>query len=205
MIVVTGGAGFIGSNLVRALNHLGRMDILVVDDLTDGRKFFNLVDAQIADLREPAEFLACFMRDAADLDVELVYHLGACSDTTEWNGRMMLETNYAYSKALLAACQARGIGFVYASSAAVYGTARTCVERPQYERPLTFMAIQSFYSINTCGANLTVRVRQLSACVISTSTVGTNNIRSVWRVWSTTSINSSRSIIRCAYSMRRMA
>ncbi len=136
MIVVTGAAGFIGSNLVHALNRRGRGDIVVVDDLTDGRKFVNLVDADIADFVSPTDFLARFAQASNYAEVELVYHLGACSDTTEWNGRLMLEANYEYSKALLRACQARDIGLVYASSAAVYGTSPICIETPTHERPL---------------------------------------------------------------------
>ncbi|MBI2799410.1 MAG: ADP-glyceromanno-heptose 6-epimerase [Gammaproteobacteria bacterium] len=136
MIVVTGAAGFIGSNLVHALNRRGRSDIVVVDDLTDGRKFVNLVDADIADFISPTEFLRHFAQPSTYAEVELVYHLGACSDTTEWNGRLMLESNYEYSKTLLSACQARDIGLIYASSAAVYGASRICIETAAHERPL---------------------------------------------------------------------
>ncbi len=137
MIVVTGGAGFIGSNLVHALNAGGRTDILVVDDLRDGHKFTNLAGATIADYRDRDEFRALVADRAAALDgVELVYHLGACSDTTQWDGRFMMETNYAYSRDLLAYCQAQAVPFVYASSAAVYGTGHRFAEEPDNEQPL---------------------------------------------------------------------
>jgi ADP-L-glycero-D-manno-heptose 6-epimerase len=137
MIVVTGGAGFIGSNLVHALNARGRTDIIVVDDLNDGHKFANLATAQIADYFDRDEFRRCFVENVPALrNLECVYHLGACSDTTEWNGRYMLDNNFGYSKTMLAGCQARRIPLVYASSAAVYGARPACVEGPAHEHPL---------------------------------------------------------------------
>ncbi|MGE0336234.1 MAG: ADP-glyceromanno-heptose 6-epimerase [Gammaproteobacteria bacterium] len=137
MIVVTGGAGFIGSNLVHALNSRGRRDILIVDDFTDGHKFVNLADAQIADYLDHEDFRRRLSSVPKSLGrLERVYHLGACSTTTEWNGRYMLETNFAYSRAMLDGCEALGIPLVYASSAAVYGAHATCVEDEANERPL---------------------------------------------------------------------
>lgn len=137
MIIVTGGAGFIGSNIVQALNARGRTDILVVDDLTDGTKFANIADAQLADYMDKDEFL---QRIEAGDDfggaVEAVLHQGACSTTTEWNGRYMLDNNFRYSKVLLHWCQERRIHFIYASSAATYGGGTVFNEDPQYEKPL---------------------------------------------------------------------
>jgi ADP-L-glycero-D-manno-heptose 6-epimerase len=136
MLIVTGGAGFIGSNLVKALNARGRDDILVVDDLTDGRKFANLAGARIADYLDRAEFR---QRIAAGEDfgpVEAVFHQGACTDTTEWNGQTMLDTNFATSKALFAWCQKRGVPLIYASSAAVYGGGTDFREEAADLRPL---------------------------------------------------------------------
>jgi ADP-L-glycero-D-manno-heptose 6-epimerase len=129
MIVVTGGAGFIGSNLVKALNERGRVDVLVVDDLTNGRKIHNLADCDILDLLHKDEFLSR-VRAGGDLGepVDVVFHQGASSDTMEWNGAYMLENNYHYSKALLAFALERGIPFLYASSASVYGGGRRFVE-----------------------------------------------------------------------------
>lgn len=137
MIIVTGGAGFIGSNIVQALNARGRTDILVVDDLTDGTKFANIADAQLADYMDKAEFL---QRVEAGDDfggaIEAVLHQGACSTTTEWDGQYMMENNFSYSKVLLHWCLERSIPFIYASSAATYGGGTVFNEDPLYERPL---------------------------------------------------------------------
>jgi len=137
MIIVTGGAGFIGSNIVQVLNARGRDDILVVDDLTDGTKFVNIADAHLTDYLDKGEFL---QRIEAGDDfggaVEAVLHQGACSTTTEWNGRYMMDTNYRYSKVLLHWCLERRIPFIYASSAATYGGGKVFNEDPRYEKPL---------------------------------------------------------------------
>lgn len=135
MIVVTGGAGFIGSNLVHALNERGITDVIVVDDLTDGIKFRNIADAQIADYIDKEDFLDWLVEFGSD-SVKGVFHLGACSDTTEWNGRYMLDNNFQYSKELFHLCQAFSISFIYASSAAVYGTGTDFEEQIGTERPL---------------------------------------------------------------------
>ena len=137
MIIVTGGAGFIGSNIVQALNARGRTDILVVDDLTDGTKFANIADAQLADYMDKAEFLQKLEAgDDFGGSIEAVLHQGACSTTTEWDGRYMMENNFRYSKVLLHWCLERSIPFIYASSAATYGGGTVFNEDPQYERPL---------------------------------------------------------------------
>jgi ADP-L-glycero-D-manno-heptose 6-epimerase len=135
LIVVTGGAGFIGSNLVRGLNTCGRRDVLVVDDLTNGTKFRNIRDAHIADYMDQVAFLDWLATHGAEA-VDAVFHLGACSDTTEWDGRYMMENNFQYSKEALNICLAYGIPFIYASSAAVYGGETNFSERIGHERPL---------------------------------------------------------------------
>ncbi|MAS82869.1 MAG: ADP-L-glycero-D-mannoheptose-6-epimerase, partial [Legionellales bacterium] len=87
MIVVTGGAGFIGGQIVAGLNKLGREDIVVVDDLTDGKKFKNLVANKIADYFDKAEFRKLIQeRDSRCDQIEVIFHQGACSTTTEWDG-----------------------------------------------------------------------------------------------------------------------
>jgi ADP-L-glycero-D-manno-heptose 6-epimerase len=134
MIVVTGAAGFIGSNLVRGLNAAGRADIIVVDDLTDGTKFRNLVDCDFLDYLDKDEFISSL--PARLNGVEHVFHQGACSDTREWDGRFMLENNYAWSRSLLEACIENDVAFIYASSAAVYGGNRSFIEKPQFEQPV---------------------------------------------------------------------
>ncbi len=131
MIVVTGGAGFIGSNIVRALNKQGRSDIIVVDNLQDGHKFSNLVDCDIADYLDQDDFLA-----KAPRHIEVIFHQGACSSTTEWDGRYMMKNNYEYSKNLLQLCKDKKIALIYASSAAVYGGSNTFVESREHEKPL---------------------------------------------------------------------
>lgn len=137
MHIVTGGAGFIGSNLVRALIDETGEDVLVVDDLTDGRKFRNIADLGIADFLDKDDFLER-ITSGGDFrsDVKSVFHQGACSTTTEWDGHFMMRNNYDYSKTLLHHCLEHGIPFIYASSAAVYGTSRAFGEDPENEAPL---------------------------------------------------------------------
>ncbi|MGB3644010.1 MAG: ADP-glyceromanno-heptose 6-epimerase [Mesorhizobium sp.] len=139
MIIVTGGAGMIGSNIVATLNAEGHSDILVVDDLTDGHKIANLADLAIADYLDKDDFLAVLEADRLG-SIDAVFHQGACSTTTEWNGKFMMDVNFAYSKRLLHACLGRTIPFLYASSASVYGGGSAFREEPEYERPLNVYA-----------------------------------------------------------------
>ena len=141
MIVVTGGAGFIGANILKALNVRGRHDVMVVDDLRDGTKFVNLADCTLADYLDKNDFLtrikAALRGEIVDLPtIDAIFHEGACSDTTEWDGHYMLENNFEYSKVLLNYCEKFGIPFLYASSAATYGGSEVFKEAPEHEKPL---------------------------------------------------------------------
>ncbi|MGR9106254.1 MAG: ADP-glyceromanno-heptose 6-epimerase [Gammaproteobacteria bacterium] len=137
MIVVTGGAGFIGSNLVRGLNARGCRDILVVDNLENGIKFRNLIDCRIADYLDKRDFIEGLRQGRFDgAKIDAVFHQGACSVTTEWDGRYMMENNYQYSKAILDFCARKKIQLIYASSAAVYGGGNVFKEDPAHEAPL---------------------------------------------------------------------
>ena len=145
MIIVTGGAGFIGSNIVKALNDLGYTDILIVDDLSDGHKFENIVDCQYLDYMDKDEFLEHILLNEDFPDtVEAVFHQGACSTTTEWDGKFMMNNNYEYSKDLLHYCLEREIPFIYASSAATYGNNTTFVESLENERPINVYGYSKF-------------------------------------------------------------
>ena len=121
MFIVTGGAGFIGSNLIKALNDRGEDQILVVDDLGDGRKYRNLADRRIADYLDRDEFRVRIAKGDTFGSVVTLFHQGACTDTTEWNGKYMLDTNFAYTKEVFLWCQANRVPLIYASSAAIYG------------------------------------------------------------------------------------
>ena len=134
-VVVTGAAGFIGSNLVHGLNAIGVDDVVAVDDLTDGPKYRNLLGARLSDYFDKDDFYARFAGGALG-KVAVVFHQGACSDTMEHNGRFMLDNNYRRSRDLLDACQAQGTRLLYASSAATYGGSAAFKEEPQFEQPL---------------------------------------------------------------------
>ncbi|MBT8088502.1 MAG: ADP-glyceromanno-heptose 6-epimerase [Gammaproteobacteria bacterium] len=137
MHIVTGGAGFIGSNLVRALIDRGHDDVVVVDDLEDGHKFVNISNLAIADYLDKDELPELLASDKGFArKVKAIFHQGACSTTTEWDGRFMMHNNYAYSKRLLHHCLEHGVPCLYASSAAVYGGAKQFIEDPLFENPL---------------------------------------------------------------------
>lgn len=134
--ILTGGAGFVGSNVLRALNRAGVTNVIVVDNLERSDKFANLVGCEMADYLDKRDFRDRLAAGEFDGAVDGVIHQGACSDTMETNGRYMLDNNYRYSLALLDFCQDEEIPFVYASSAAVYGGSSVFREDPSHEAPL---------------------------------------------------------------------
>ena len=143
MIVVTGGAGVIGSNLVKELNRRGERDILVVDELSDGHKFVNLADCDIADYLDRDDYLDRLI--SGDMPApEVVFHQGACSTTTEWDGRYMMANNFEHSKTLLHYCQAQSVPFIYASSASVYGAGPVFSEGLENEQALNVYGYSKF-------------------------------------------------------------
>ena len=141
--IVTGAAGFIGSNLVKALNERGERDVIAVDNLTRADKFRNLVDCEITDYLDKTEFVERFVRGDFGR-VRAVFHEGACSDTMETNGRYMMDNNYRYTRTVLDACLTQRTALLYASSAAIYGGSDTFVEEPRYERPLNVYGYSKF-------------------------------------------------------------
>lgn len=142
MIIVTGGAGFIGSNLIAELNRIGERDILVVDNLApaanlSGPKFLNLWGAEFADYMDKVEFRqALAAGDFKHAKVRAILHQGACSNTLEDDGRYMMDNNFTYSKELLEFATERAVPMVYASTAAVYGLSETFAPTSANERPL---------------------------------------------------------------------
>lgn len=142
-IIVTGAAGFIGANIVKALNERGETDIVAVDNLTRADKFRNLVDCEISDYLDKTDFVARFQRREFGR-VRAIFHEGACSDTMETDGRYMMENNFRYTRALFEACQAQTVPFLYASSAATYGASETFVETREYEKPLNVYGYSKF-------------------------------------------------------------
>lgn len=145
MIIVTGGAGFIGSNIIHALNQQGEDDILLVDNLTNGHKMQNIADLNISDYMDKHEFLEKLENPNFLTHIRAVFHQGACSATTEWNGHYVMANNYDYSKRLLAWCQTKHIPFIYASSASVYGMGENGfrVDRA-CEKPINMYAYSKF-------------------------------------------------------------
>jgi ADP-L-glycero-D-manno-heptose 6-epimerase len=142
--VVTGAAGFIGSRLVAALNQAGVTEILAVDELHKSAKAANLFNLRIEDYLDKREFIAQLESGRLDGSIEAVLHLGACSNTMETDAGYMMETNYAYSKAVFDWCQDEEVPLIYASSAAVYGPGREFGEARENEDPLNIYAYSKF-------------------------------------------------------------
>lgn len=120
-MVITGGAGFIGSNLCFALNKEGYENILLVDELANSQKWKNLVGLKFLDYLEKDDFYRDFVSGKLAKETDTVFHLGACSSTTEANASYLLKNNYEYTKEVARKCLKESIYFIYASSGATYG------------------------------------------------------------------------------------
>ncbi len=145
MIIVTGGAGFIGSNIIKALNERGERNIFLIDNLHDGRKMHNIADLDIADFMDKDQFIEKIDTPHFFDGIRAIFHQGACSATTEWDGRYIMENNYAYSKRLLHCCMRKNAAFIYASSASVYGTGKQGFRVDRVcEHPINMYAYSKF-------------------------------------------------------------
>jgi ADP-L-glycero-D-manno-heptose 6-epimerase len=142
--IVTGAAGMIGSNIVKALNERGIDKIIAVDNLTRADKFKNLVDCEIADYLDKNDFIERLVAGDFDGSVKAIFHEGACSDTMESDGRYMMENNFRYSQDLLDWCLDQEVQFLYASSAATYGGSKEFIEERGYESPLNVYGYSKF-------------------------------------------------------------
>jgi ADP-L-glycero-D-manno-heptose 6-epimerase len=142
--IVTGACGFIGANIVKALNDRGINEIIAVDNLKKADKFKNLTDCEIADYLDKEEFLDLVEGGQFDGAVEAIFHEGACSDTMETDGRYMMANNYRYSTVLLDFCLDQEVAYLYASSASVYGGGRIFSESREHEGPLNVYGYSKF-------------------------------------------------------------
>ena len=161
-IIVTGAAGLIGSNVLKALNARGVTDIVAVDNLTRAEKMPNLADCEIADYLDKEDFVARIRADEFDVEFTAVLHQGACSDTMETDGRYMMENNYRYSLDLLDWCQRFDIPFIYASSASVYGAGRIFRESREHEGPLNVYGYSKFLFDQVVRRRLAGRTAQVA-------------------------------------------
>jgi len=160
--IVTGAAGFIGSNIVRALNARGETDIVAVDNLARAEKMPNLADCEIADYLDKQDFIDRVRADELDVTVDAVLHQGACSDTMEADGRYMMENNYRYSIDLLDWCGRFEIPFIYASSASVYGAGSVFRESREHEAPLNVYGYSKFLFDQVVRRRLAGRTAQVA-------------------------------------------
>lgn len=145
MFLVTGGAGFIGRHVVKQLNDEGYSNIVIVDDLMDGRKCMNLVGLDFADYLDWRVFMAGKKLPIDPEQLELIIHLGAISDTMFTNGKILMEQNYTFSKLMLNLASKAQCAFTYASTAGVYGDgANGFKELPECEQPKTPYAVSKW-------------------------------------------------------------
>jgi ADP-L-glycero-D-manno-heptose 6-epimerase len=142
--IVTGACGFVGSNIVKALNERGITNIVAVDNLARADKFKNIVDCEIAEYVDKNDFLEVVNSGELGGDIDAIFHQGACSDTMETDGRYMMENNYRYSLSLLDYCVEEGVPLIYASSASVYGAGKTFREDRSFESPLNIYGYSKF-------------------------------------------------------------
>ena len=183
MYIVTGGAGFIGSNIVKALNQRGHTDILVVDNLKNGYTFFNIADCQIADYMDKNVFREkCLSNAKFSQSITAVFHEGACSATTEWNGQYVMEENYEYSKILLHYCVDNAIPYLYASSASVYGTGRVFAEVLENERPINMYGYSKFLFDQYVRSDCQIIIARLPGFVILMSMGPESSTKDQWPV-----------------------
>jgi ADP-L-glycero-D-manno-heptose 6-epimerase len=142
--IVTGAAGLIGSNIIKALNARGIADIVAVDNLSRSDKFRNLVDCEIAEYVDKKDFIEVVESGELGGDIDALFHEGACSDTMESDGRYMMDNNYRYSLSLLEWCLEEGVPYLYASSASVYGAGTAFSETRANESPLNVYGYSKF-------------------------------------------------------------
>jgi len=150
MIIVTGGAGFIGSNIVKGLNDRGREDVLIVDNLTNMVKFKNIQGLKALDYMDKNDFIAAIKNGKFDdANIEVIFHEGACSDTMEYNGKYMMENNFEYTKTLMHFALKKKIQLLYASSASTYGSGKHGFsEKPACEEALNVYAFSKLFFDN---------------------------------------------------------
>jgi ADP-L-glycero-D-manno-heptose 6-epimerase len=160
--VVTGAAGFIGSNLVKALNQRGETEILAVDEPRHHNQSPNLADCNIADYLDKDIFIERLCGKEFDGKISTVLHQGACTDTTESDGNYMLQNNYHYSLRLLEYCQQQDVPFIYASSAAVYGAGKVFKEEREHEAPLNVYGYSKFLFDQMVRNRLSERSAQIA-------------------------------------------
>ena len=148
MILVTGAAGFIGSNFVKHLNAHGHKDVCVSDYLTNGKQFANLKDCVYSNFVTPDRIDSALLKY-----VKKVFHFGAVSSTTEWNGELVLERNYNYTVELISRCVALNIPVSYSSSASVYGNGNGPLNLYAYSKFLVDQWVEGKLSVNP-GLNI---------------------------------------------------